>query len=303
MGKTFTSALSVLALISCGGDGGDPSGPELPAGTIAYSTNRATGSFDTEIHVLDLRTGTDMRLTTSQGPDESPAYSPNGQRIAFSSGRDGENFRIFTMSADGSDVRQLTDDHGTSPAWSPDGSTIVFASRSPDGVSSSAIHLMNADGSNRRLLPVPVKAARGTRWSPDGQRIAFVDGTNPGGSDNRWQVHTVAVDGTDSRRLSGPTDNDVYVDYSPDGRSLVITSCFTTCRLFVVNADGTGRRQLTSGSPGEFTRAWSSDGQRIAFARGSGPGSVHLFVIDADGSNLRQLTTGTETSVQPAWRP
>jgi Tol biopolymer transport system component len=254
---------------------------------------------------LDLRTGTDRRLTTSPGPDEDPVYSPDGQRIAFSSARNGD-FKIFTMNADGSDVRQLTDGYGTRPAWSPDGSTIAFVSRPADGSSDLAIHLMNADGSNRRLLPVASNVGQEPTWSPDGQRIAFNDVrvvNDPAGSVLYWQIYTVAVDGSDLRRLSGLTDDDRLPAYSPDGQSIIFSNCNTTCRLFVMNADGTGRRQLTSGSPGDFTPAWSPDGSRVAFARGSTAGSVHLFLIDADGGGLRQLTHGTETSVMPAWHP
>jgi Tol biopolymer transport system component len=79
------------------------------------------------------------------------------------------------MNANGSDVRQLTTDYGTQPLWSPDGTTIAFVShRSADNYE-PAIHLMNADGTNRRLLPVTADAGQGSKWSPTAQRIAFVD--------------------------------------------------------------------------------------------------------------------------------
>ena len=84
-----------------------------------------------------------------------PAWSPDGQKIAFSSERD-DALNIYVMNADGSDVARLTDNStgGREPAWSPDGRKIAFASDRHDPAKGSlpvrgdsAIYAMNADGS------------------------------------------------------------------------------------------------------------------------------------------------------------
>ena len=84
------------------------------------------------------------------GFDRSPAWSPDGSRIAFESFRD-RNHEIYVMNADGSDVIQLTDNRGfdRSPAWSPDGSRIAFDS---DRDGNDEIYVMNADGSGQTNL-------------------------------------------------------------------------------------------------------------------------------------------------------
>jgi len=86
------------------------------------------------------------QLTDSDDMDLEPVWSPDGERIAFASRRDGD-FEIFVMNADGTEVRQLTDNDAIDlePAWSPDGERIAFWS---DRYGDSEIFVMDADGSN-----------------------------------------------------------------------------------------------------------------------------------------------------------
>jgi TolB protein len=122
-------------------------------------------------------------LVRSQGDwkDGSPAWSPDGTRIAFYSERDG-NAEIYVMHADGTGVRRLTRtsaDEGY-PAWSPDGRTISFDS---DRDGNFDVFAMNADGSNVR--PLTRHAARdvSAAWAPDGSSIVFMSDREGGGFD------------------------------------------------------------------------------------------------------------------------
>ena len=70
-----------------------------------------------------------VQLTDNDDADGSPSWSPDGQRIAFDSNRDGD-WELYVMNADGSEVRKLTQNDGSDyyPAWSPDGQRIAFQS-------------------------------------------------------------------------------------------------------------------------------------------------------------------------------
>ena len=130
--------------------------------------------------------------------DGSPAWSPDGKRIAFYSERDG-NAEIYVMNADGTAVTRLTNstaDEGY-PSWSPDGKRIAFMRRT----GRTELFTMNADGSDQKpLLTVDKGDAIDPRWSPDGARIVFVH--MPDGMTGRAAIIcTVNADGTGLRHL------------------------------------------------------------------------------------------------------
>ncbi len=118
--------------------------------------------------------------------DAEPAWSPDGDRIAFRSDRENvdwaRNDQIYTMDTDGSNVTQVThqDFHtfesNESPAWSPDGQQIAFQHfphRPPAGLGSSQISRINADGSGEIEVTSNSMFNMNPAWSPDGQRILF----------------------------------------------------------------------------------------------------------------------------------
>lgn len=138
--------------------------------------------------------------------------------------------------------------------------------------------------------------------SPDGRRIAYYDERD----DELW----VADLATGARvNVSG---NDFELDYmptwSPDGARLAFASSRTGDHdVYVVNADGTGLRQLTADpSPAthrDYAPAWSPDGSRIAFTSDR-DGTMQLWTMRPDGSDPRQVTAGATTrAYEPSWSP
>jgi len=134
---------------------------------------------NTDIYVINVD-GTNMvRLTTEKTEDRGPAWSPDGKKIAFQSTRSGQS-EIWIMDSDGSNPTQLTvgnndgDSRGVlsgKPAWSPDSTKIAFYGNL-DG-RPTAIWVMNADGSDQKLLIKNQQQNAFPTWSPDGKKIVF----------------------------------------------------------------------------------------------------------------------------------
>ncbi len=103
---------------------------EAALGRIAFSSYPSMQDYTPTIQVINADGSGRVGLTDLPGPDYSPAWSPDGLRIAFGSTRDDPAHPlIYIMNADGSDQRKLTDGlgHDGDPAWSPDGSLVAFS--------------------------------------------------------------------------------------------------------------------------------------------------------------------------------
>jgi len=159
--------------------------PKTCNGWIAFSAqqydtneNGAIDLFDDAVHIYskELGSGEPAQLTNGNHRDIHPAWSPDGERIAFISNRSG-NFDLFTMNADGSDLRQLTTtvDDETTPAWSPDGSKIayVLVKNLASGEQERRLYLISPDGNDMQELSAGVEYSSDPDWSPDGRYLLF----------------------------------------------------------------------------------------------------------------------------------
>jgi TolB protein len=250
-------------------------------------------------HILRLLHG-----TITPGDVQTPAWSPDGRKLAFVSQRDG-NSEIYVMNADGSAQENLTrqpasDSH---PSWSRDGQKLAFVSRR-DG--NSEIYVMNADGSGLRNLTRTASHDLDPAWSPDGRAIAFVQRKCWAPQrDIRCRLYetylyVVNADGSGLRRLTTQPAHLFNPSWSADGKTIRYGG-------YLVNADGSGRKKLPGNVP--LAGAWSPDGQRIAGvqvprspAALRTPTKLGLFVMNADGSNARRVARNATTGVL-AWSP
>jgi tol-pal system beta propeller repeat protein TolB len=170
--------------------------------------------------VLRLQDGT-TRVLSQSGSVAEPAWSPDGQRIAYTSGRQSGNYEIFIVDRNGNqDVPLLKRAFGYTWAadWSPDGTQILFSSN-VEGL--AQLYVVDLDGTTPRALTEPNTNSFFARWSPDGKRIAFTSDRS-GSGDN--EIFVMNGDGSQVQQLTDNDLDDAAPSWSPDGAMLAYHS-------------------------------------------------------------------------------
>ena len=217
-------------------------------------------------------------ISNHPGFEEHPAWSPDGNKIAFTRRPAGAGpADIWVMNPDGSSQVNLTpsrDIEGELPSWSPDGTKIAFSTVT----SVKILNLSDLTVTDLNIL------GGGPIWSPDGGRIAFTGYTDPPGIPN---VYIMNAGGSNPVNIGHPATGQGPSYWSPDGKKIAFTES-NTGEFSVIEECGGNRVKLTHLTSDAATSgidpAWSPDGSKIAFWSNN-----DLAVMNADGSERQVL--------------
>jgi Tol biopolymer transport system component len=269
----------------------------------------------------------DANDTTAPSPNDPGAAAPasTGQqsicmvcpvssRMAYSR-LVGSTRDIYTMDAKGTAQSEVTitpnaDEY--EPTWAPDHAHVVFT-RNTKTLRGMTGGLWRTDEYGYGPQITTFWGDRGASWGKN-NRIAFFSFRDTGVSQLN-EIYTIKADGTGLIRLTNNGGDDRNPAWSPNASKIAYASdggvALGHLHLFVMNADGTGVKQLTFGTH-EDQPAWSPDGSRIAYFGNTGSHPA-VFVMNADGSNIKELVAGVSPVPgggvqlyfvgQPTWSP
>jgi TolB protein len=225
------------------------------------------------------------RLTYGPWDDITPAISPDGQTVAFSSNRN-SYWDIYLLDLNTGGITRLTDtlEYEAAPAWSPDNKWLVYEAYVKDNLeikiqsvvsNEESIQLTNSPAAD--FSPV---------WSPDGRQIAFV--SNQSGEDEIWLAD---LDKTEEQRFQdlsqNPSSKDTHPTWSPDGKSLIWVGEQDGMRhLILLQLSPTGETNITPTAVNQQNigsgdwPVWSTDGE-IILTRLQAPNRVYLTAYRA----------------------
>jgi Tol biopolymer transport system component len=264
-----------------------PPKPAAPTGRIAYDI--FLGGTDLRahtIHVASVSAGAGGQLIERAS---WPAFSPDGGKIAYFHWQDG----LYVANADGSGAQgPLVVSPGICCInWSGDGKNIVFANSPRPSQPGGPISMLRMDvpynPKDPAIIPLGV-SGNGPAFAPGGKQIVF-SGCQI--NTNTCGLHIVPTDGSGTMRLL-TSDNGGNAHWSPDGRRIVY-QVGSPSQIFVINVDGTGKRQLTTSIGNNGQPVWSRDGGSIFYRSDQGGAGWAIYAMNADGSNQRRLINNT----------
>lgn len=251
-----------------------------------------------QMYVMDLESETIRLVSTGTGATTCGYFFPGDRRVLYSSTyasspncppkpkREGayrwalDDYDLYAVRIDGQEMQRLTSTPGydAEATISPDGKTIVWTSVKDGDLD---LYAMNLDGTKPRRLTEEIGYDGGAFFSPDSKRIVY--------------------------RASHPSNPDEVARYKELLSQRLVEP--GQLEIFVMNADGSGKHQVTANGASNFAPFFHPDGKRIIFSSNvetkgeGGRPSFHLFLIADDGTRLERLTVEGHFNSFPMFSP
>lgn len=260
---------------------------KLRNGKISFWSDRAFGGR-AQVFVMNPN-GTQQRRLTKLFSAKRADFSSDGKKLVLD-GRGRKTLRdfdIFTMNADGTELRMLTSgpERDTQASWSPDNRLISFV-RVKDERSAPSIWIVAADGSNAHRVAGGGSAV----WSPNGKRLAV------GG----FALTVMNPDGSGARTVvRGETE---VAAWSRDGRILFTSYRNGNPDVYIVRTDGSGLRRLTRDGGEHYAADFSPDGRKT-LCSSTRTGLRQVYVMNLDGSEMTNVTRSRSNDWATSWQP
>jgi TolB protein len=233
-------------------------------------------------------------------PEDNTNYS---NKILFTSSRSGIE-QLYMMNPDGSDIKQITSGEywHNSGRWSPDAKKIVCNTEEGTTTAWVQMAIMNADGSDRKLLGYGSQMS----WHPDGSIILFTYCPSCEIGIFNMKLYSIDPGGNErvivSERFGGETA------FSPEGDQVAFVSSDTTSSTQVIIMDyPTFNNTKLIGPKGALNPRWSPDGQKITFSmREYEDKQYDIFIMNSDGSDVQKITNNSSNNIfylYPRWSP
>ncbi len=248
-----------------------------------------------------LRAATLTPFTSFAGEESAPAFSPDGNQIAFAwNGEQGNNYDIYVKLVDAGTPLRLTNNPAAEfiPAWSPDGRYVAFVRYAREG---SGIFMIPAlGGAERQLLSAATSGLGGgfassLAWSPDGKQLVFAASET---EQTPMGLFKLSLETLEKQRLTfarADSAGDYDAAFSPDGTLLAFLAARTNTsnigEIYLVPAAGGEPRQLTSDNKFIGGLAWSADGREIIFSSDR-VGTRSLWRIPLTGGQPERVAGG-----------
>ncbi len=234
-------------------------------------------------------------VLTSPEPIISPAWSPDGRRLAYVSFESRKPV-VWVHDITNAQRKAVGNFRGSNsaPAWSPDGQRLAVA-LTQDGP--TQVYIINADGSGLRRLTTSGAIDTSPAWMPDGKSVLFT--SDRGGAP---QIYRQSISGGGAERLTFEGSYNAAPRIAPDGKSFVFIRRDGRREMIAIQDFESKQMQVLTGGGIDESPTFAPNGKTILYASVQGGRGI-LATVSSDGRVKQRITTAGSDIREPAWGP